>query len=156
MRFGTGDPAFLGRGSASPMRFGDRAGYRERPLQRRLWAVTVPPLSLLAENARSLQPSGINLGRIILGLRAYPRLAVSHHCPVLKSYFSESKRCEDSMADRLLHLPPKLTACSHASSEQPKRTLADPGIGASTSHVSRVRNIRHDKTGRRGSSIARL
>ena len=30
-----------------------------------------------------------------MGLTAYPRVAVSHHCPVLKIYFTEFKRCED-------------------------------------------------------------
>src|SRR6476659_8380385 len=33
---------------------------------------------------------------MVLGLRAHPRIAVSHHILVLKIYFSESKRCDDS------------------------------------------------------------
>src|SRR4029077_18437831 len=53
--------------------------------------------SLLAEYPlAACSPERINLSRIVLGLRAHPRIAVSHHILVLKIYFSESKRCDDS------------------------------------------------------------
>ena len=46
----------------------------------------------------------VNLSRIVLGLRAYPRIAVSHHILVLKIYFSESKRCEDSTSIKTIRI----------------------------------------------------
>ena len=53
--------------------------------------------------ARRSNRQSVNLR---IGIRVYPRVAVSHHCPVLKVNFSEFKRCEDStsiktMADRV-------------------------------------------------------
>src|SRR5207342_681066 len=70
----------------------------------------------------------INLGRIVLGPRTYSRIAVSHRCPVLKIYFSEFKRCEDSTSIKTIRIVDFLkvgdrssaaptaeafTACSH-------------------------------------------
>jgi len=86
----------------------------------------------------------VNLGRIVLGLRAYPRIAVSHHILVLKIYFSEFKRCDDSTSIKTLQiveflkvsdrcprpLPEPFTALGHQNG--PQRALAGPGIG---SHV---------------------
>ena len=57
---------------------------------------TMSELELSLLRARSMEALKQKARRgVVLGLRAYPCIAVSHHCPVLKVHFSESKRCEN-------------------------------------------------------------